>query len=693
MLTNTSLKAIHLSRLIKSVLLMSLWASLPFQVQAASANEAAMDKIEVISISAAKKSQMLSEVPSSVSVVNRETLERIEAQHINQVLSRVAGTWISRGNGQEHLTAIRSPVLTGPGGCGAFFMALDGISLRAPGFCNTNQLFDANTEQAGRIEVLKGPASTLYGTNALHGAINIISQDAFANNENRLGLQLGAYDFARVSGQFNWQTQTQALSLLTNLSQENGFQTMSGYDQQKATLIYQQRGATWNNKTLIDIANLNQETAGFIRGFKAYADNDIRKINPNPEAFRDAQSLRAYSQFTRALGDGKLSITPYMRWNDMQFLQHYLPWQALEQNNHTSLGLQAQYDADLIGANWISGLDIDVTQGNLSETQAQPFSPNIPAGEHYDYDVDATSIAAYTQANWQWQNLAIILGGRIERTEYDYNNLLSNGSACAPEVAVCRFSRPPDQSLTFTNLSPSATIEYQLSANWLSYIKYSQGFRAPEATELFRLQDNQISTDFEEVSLDAFEIGSRFSIDNHALHIAAYDMQKDNVIIRDTNRQNIAGGETAHQGLEIEYRWQISSQLQFATNLTWQKHTYETDLAVSNTSIKGNRVDTSPNQLYAAQLYWQASEKARAELSWQYLSAYYLDPENTAEYEGHSLLDFSLSYAISDTISAKINLLNLSDEDYAERADFAFGGYRYFVGQPRRAFFSVQWIL
>ena len=649
------------------------------------------DSVEVISVSAAKRTQALSDVPSSVSVVNQDILERVEAQHINQVLSRVTGTWVSRGNGQEHLTAIRSPVLTGAGGCGAFFMALDGISLRGPGFCNANQLFDVNSEQAGRIEVLKGPASTLYGTNAMHGAINVITQNAINNTSKHLNLQVGAYDFARLSGKYNWQDDNQGFTLLSNLSQENGYQDDSGYDQQKATLIYEQRGLVWDNKTVLDISNLNQETAGFIRGFEAYKDEELRTSNPNPEAFRDAKSILAYSQFTRMLGEGSLSLKPYVRWNEMAFLQHFLPWQALEENGHQSLGIQAQYDVDYADAIWTSGFDVDFTSANLKETQADDFSPNIPAGEHYYYDVDATTIAAYSQVNWQWQDWAFIAGARLERTEYDYDNLLSDGSACAPSVSVCRFSRPGDQSLSFTTFSPSATLEYSPSEQWLSYIKYSRGFRAPEATELFRLQDNQTSTDFEEVSIDAWEIGARFTTKQQQLHIAVYDMHKDNVIIRDTDRQNVAGGETSHQGIELEYNWQANDSLRLSSNLTWQRHRYESNLAISNVNINGNRVDTAPNQIYGLQAYWQINEKLETELSWQHLSKYYLDPGNTAEYEGHSLLDLSLSYIINDALSAKINVFNLTDVDYAERADFAFGSYRYFVGQPRRAFVSIHW--
>jgi len=114
-------------------------------------------------------------LPLAWSVVGEDALTLTGHTHINEIMQQVPGAWITRGNGQESLTSLRSPTLTGAGSCGAFYMASDGISLRAPGFCNVNQLFDANSEQAGRIEVIKGPATALYGSNAMHGVINILS--------------------------------------------------------------------------------------------------------------------------------------------------------------------------------------------------------------------------------------------------------------------------------------------------------------------------------------------------------------------------------------------------------------------------------------------------------------------------------------------------------------------------------------
>ena len=103
-----------------------------------------------------------------------ERIELLNAQHVHQLGVQAPGTWISRGSGQEHLTALRSPVLTGPGACGAFLMLEDGIPLRPTGFCNVNQLFETPSELASSAEVLRGPGNALYGSNSLHGTLNFL---------------------------------------------------------------------------------------------------------------------------------------------------------------------------------------------------------------------------------------------------------------------------------------------------------------------------------------------------------------------------------------------------------------------------------------------------------------------------------------------------------------------------------------
>jgi len=113
--------------------------------------------LESIVVTADRRQSTLRDVPASIFAVGADDIKKIRPTHINELLARVPGTWISRGNGQESLTAIRSPVLSGAGSCGAFQMAQDGIPVRAIGFCNWNQLCESNSKQAGCVEVIVGP--------------------------------------------------------------------------------------------------------------------------------------------------------------------------------------------------------------------------------------------------------------------------------------------------------------------------------------------------------------------------------------------------------------------------------------------------------------------------------------------------------------------------------------------------------
>lgn len=647
--------------------------------------------IERMVITANRSKTTLLSTASSVDAIDSSALDLIGHQHISQALSRISGTWISRGNGQEHLTAVRSPVLTGAGGCGAFFMAIDGISLRAPGFCNANQLFDTNSEQAQSIEVLRGPASTLYGTNAVHGVINILSPDAFSEKVNYLSVRAGRDDHIKTSLGFRSQHKDSAFGVFTNLTQNNGYQADSGYDQQKLTAVYQHKGNVWQNKTLVDMANLNQETAGFVEGFEVYRDAQIRRSNPNSEAYRDAKSLRAYSAFSRDLDTGKLTLTPFLRWNEMAFLQHFLPWKALEENSSTSVGLQAQYHYVNGDLSVTAGIDTDFTQANLRESQAQGFSPTIPAGEHYDYDVNASQIGSYLQLQWQIEDFLITAGGRLEYVNYDYDNLLSDGSACAANVTGCRFSRPSDQEVDFTVFSPSLSLLYAINSEQSIYAKWSQGYRAPQATELFRLQNDQEITDLDEERMDALELGWRLYTERFNVNASVFMQDKSNFIFQDTERQNVSDGKTEHNGTEISASYNLNENIYINANITYAEHNYTNDLRLARTSIKGNEIDTAPQFMGSAQLGWNINPSLLTELSLQRTGNYYLNPENSAEYSGHTLLDLNLRYTYSDQLVLNANLYNLLDEDYAERADSAFGNYRYFVGQPRRIFLTATW--
>lgn len=653
--------------------------------------------LETVLVTATRGDSDGSLLPIAWSVIDSDAVEFTAAQHSNQLFQRSAGTWISRNNGQESLISLRSPVFTGAGSCGSFLTAGDGIALRAPGFCNVNQLFDANLAQAGSVEVIRGPATAVYGTNAMHGVINVRSASA-EMMQSRLRIDAGARDYYRALMSITLPDSRTALN--AQVTTYGGYQDDSGYDQQKFTLRQDRDVDDWSLSAVFDGMNINQETAGYVQGDEVYKDEEASKKNPNPEAYRDAWSVRGHLSATKMLTESRsVTLTPYFRKNAMEFLQHFLPWQSTEKNGHQSLGIQTALRDTSENISWVVGADFDYTEGWLKETQDEPFSPNQPEGIHYDYQVDSIVYGGFIQADVQLSDHWRIDGGlRLEQTRYDYNNRTGDGDACAPTASACRFYRPADRTDNFSNISGNIALSYDLGAARV-YGRLARGFRSPETAELYRLQAGQQVADLNSEEVDSFELGIRGAVSGALSYaVNGYIMRKEDVIFQDRNRQNVSGAATDHKGIELELAWQINTVWYAELAANFADHTYAsaTQLSGSRGDIKGNFIDTAPKHFGSARLGAEsvfASVPLKAELEFIWIDQYFVDPNNENIYDGHELWNLRVDAKPSDRISIGVVLTNLADTRYAERADFGFGNFRYFVGEPRSAMLSFSYAL
>ena len=656
--------------------------------------------LETLVVTGTRLAAPLADEASSTQLVTEAELRLLNATHINEALSRVAGTWISRGNGQEHLTAIRSPVLTGAGGCGGFLLAQDGIPLRAAGFCNVNELIESQSENASRIEVMKGPGTALQGSNAMHGMINIISGGFPERRFGRLSSEAGPHDYGRIKASGGNSRLRMDLSATT----DGGWKEASGFDQQKASLQWRSRLLDYDLTLRMSYTNLNQETAGFIQGDAAYKVGSLRRSNPNPEAFRDLRSTRIAAHMIREHNNWRTSITPYLRHTSMDFLQHFLPGRPLEKNAHSSAGIQTLWQRDLprqTGQHRLAvGFDLEATHGKLEETQEGPTMGSpflvavIPSGKHYDYEVRARLVAAFLRGSLQISpTTRLTLGLRLEQMHYDYDNRTLNGRTRSDGTECgfggCRFSRPADRSDTFNNFSPKLGLIQEVGKGQV-YARLAQGYRAPQATELYRLQNDQTVPGIDSESIRAVEFGWRREVGDIWFDMGAYDMKKNNVIFRDSNRNNVDNGKTRHQGVEFSLIWRPNPTLDLAVSGTIARHTYDDERILGGVNIDGKDIDTAPRELANLRIGWNFREDARAELEWVHLGDYATDPQNSHHYPGHNLLNLRVSVGITEGISLFGRIINLTDTEYAERADFAFGNERYFVGEPRSVYLGIR---
>jgi len=651
-------------------------------------------QLEEVFVSATRTATPMQTLNMSAYRLGADQLTLAAASHLNEVATRLPAVWVSRGNGQESLVSVRSPVLTGSGGCGSILMAQNNIPLRAPGFCNVNQLFDAHLEFAGAIETINGPTPATYGANGLHGMINLLAPvDASAAPES-IALELGGYNYNRINiRQQLGATATPWLVGFTGIS-DGGYKRDAGYDQQKLSVLHTRQNDTVKHTSLLSVTNLNQETAGYVQGDDAYKNSSAKRDNPNPEAFRDAYAVNAMHRID---GDAESinpwSVTIFARHNDMRFLQHYLPWQAIEETGHTSIGLQSSWQTAWVGGKLQLGLDSQLTQGYLKETQPEPFSPNQPQGAHYDYEIDANTFALYglytrdLHARLSWSS-----GMRFESTSYDYNNRLSEGSVCEPTASACRFYRTKDSTNRFSDWSGHSGLLWQVNDDHAIRVRLASGYRPPETSELYRLQNGQTAAQLDSESAHSIELGWRASFEHLDLDASIYGMNKRDVIFQDANRYYVTGAKTRHQGFELKLRSTLTGPWNADLAASFGSHEYSNDpgyLGV-NQSIVGNAIDTAPEWMASARIRY-TQDAWQAELEAIYLDRYATEPTNSNWYEGHTLLNLRANRQWSSSWSTSLRVMNVANIDYAERADFGFGNERFFVGEPRSLFVTMTY--
>jgi iron complex outermembrane recepter protein len=647
---------------------------------------------ETVAVTADRIEKQLNEQSVALSIISQEEIESIGHTHISQILNQVPGVSISRGNGQENLTAIRSGVLTGTGSCGAFYFAEDGIPLRAPGFCNVNELFDVNAEQAARIEIIRGPGTAVHGSNALNGVINVISQAPSTEPESHLSFEGGPDKYGRIKASHSDTNGKHGYRISLQGNHDDGYKDESGFDQQKMNLRHDYHGETWTIQSMLAASNLNQETAGYILGKDAYKNDDRKRENPNPEAFRNSSSARFYSRFEReGEKDSRFVVTPYLRYTDMEFLQHFLPGTPLEENGERTAGLQsAFYQNYSENVTLYNGFDMEVTKAYLKQSQSQASFGSFPNGQHYDYEVDGLYGAWFIGGDWQAAtNTKINFGGRYDLQFYDYDNLMIDGNTAADGSAcpsgTCRYARPADDKERFRNSSFNLGVVHSLSEHTDLTANAGHGFRAPQAAELYRLQTQQLSANLDEESLNSIEFGLRGDWNTFQYRTSIYWMHKNDVIIQDSNRSNINGGKTIDRGLEANFSWQLTPTLLWQLQASYSKHQYANNALTAD----GNEIDTAPRQLAGTLVRWSPFASTRIELEIQHQGEYFLEEDNLHWYPGHTLTNLRWRQQYGEQLYSVVRINNLTDIDYAERADYAFGNYRYFVGEPRAAYIEV----
>ncbi|MCB4791470.1 MAG: TonB-dependent receptor [Elusimicrobia bacterium] len=689
--------------LIISIVVFPLSAESSVYEQVQNRNTKFLDEIVV---TGAREEEPLKERPQNIGVISKKDLEETKAAHPSEIMRKVSGVWVDTTAGEGHKTAIRHPLTTNP----VYLYLEDGIPVRSTGFFNHNALYEVNIPGASRIEIIKGPGTVLYGSDAIGGTINVITKPSPASPEVELNAESGSFGWYRLlaTGGNTWGNSGLRLGL--NNTHTDGWRDRTGYDRQTMTLRSDQAlSDTALLKTMASYSTIDQKTSG--SNGLALADFKSRPAyNYQTFDFRKVSALRVSSELEKETGrKGLISLIAFVRQNQMDLLpgfgifrsgNNYFGYNSV--TKFSSFGLLAKYrhDFDPMNSRLIVGADIDRSPGayyekriNVTRTgdkyTSYTFAPNT--NNDYDFEAEFTGISPYLQCEaTPVKKLRVTAGVRYDDISYDYETKL------APNA-----NRPANTKPAFSHLSPKAGATYEHSGNLSLFASYANGFRAPSSGDLFRGNSGTAATaiNLKPIKVDNYEIGFRGSAGKAVtLDSSAYYMTKADDIVNFSVTQNqtqrLNAGKTEHKGIETSLGFKAARDIDLNVSYSYAIHTYKEYRVSSAIDYSGKEIAIAPRQIADSRIKYSPSflNGGTAELEWVKIGEYWADDANTEKYEGYDLFNFRVSCNISDNWAISLRAINLADTLYAEEVSkSATGAAQYSPGQPRTVFANINY--
>jgi outer membrane receptor protein involved in Fe transport len=187
-------------------------------------------------------------------------------------------------------------------------------------------------------------------------------------------------------------------------------------------------------------------------------------------------------------------------------------------------------------------------------------------------------------------------------------------------------------------------------------------------------------------TLDSAELGWRGQVGRASLEAALYHMDKRDTSFRNADGRTVTDGRTRHQGVELSGTIPLTDNIDLSGWVAYARHTYRFNDPVSRAGesiTEGDDIDTAPRWIWNARLAWRPIDVLQTELEWAHMGEYFTNAANTRTYPGHDVFNLRAEWALNERVGLFGAVRNLTNADYAERADFAFGNDRYFPGEDR----------
>jgi iron complex outermembrane receptor protein len=567
-------------------------------------------------------------IPVPISVVNRSTIERSEETNLLPVLTKrvpslfitsrgIAGYGVSTGAaGGINMRGLS-------GGAGRVLILIDGHPQYAAIY--GHPVADAYiASDAERVEISRGSASILYGSNAMGGAINIITRKALEDGNNlSVKAMAGSYGTQRYSLTDSYQKGKFFGVVSSSYERTNGhrvnseFESLSGF----AKLGYEISNQ-WKVSGNVNIANSNSQNPG---------TEERPMLDGIADVLRGISGLSIENDYGKTNG----AVNLYYNWGKHVINDGYFeganPRPYLFNSTDYMGGMNVYQAAELFkGSTITGGFDVKLYGGNAYRD---------PVTEIYADHIKLHEIAGYLFAQQDLGRLMLNAGLRLENHKLYGNEWI-----------------------------PQAGVSFKAAEQ--TYLKFSisKGFRTPNLRELYMYASaNEDLLPERSLSYD-FTVTQGFLKNKITTELTLFYIDGDNiveVVQVDGRPQNRNVGEFANKGIEFTLDYRILHNLIFNTNYSY----LHMDKLITG---------APRNKFYTGLMF--NSGKLSFSAGVQVIDDLYLSTGADAKTDSYVLLDARMAYQPIKGVSAFVKGDNLLNQKYETMLGYSMPGFTFMCG-------------
>ena len=683
--------------------------------------ETASDTLK-ITVTGTRSERAVEDIPASISVIDLDDLRDQGSTHLKSITryepgisvydprninyggSQTTGNLNIRGMRQNRILSIQDNIRLPAGFYGVGY-----------DYSNANTV-DYFTLKS--IDILKGPASSLYGSDALGGVVsfNTLTVDDLLEEGEDFNIEIpvnykGANKSVGGAGRIAYRDEESGLSFLAVLSKSeaeelepNGAPAKYVNDAEistKAALLNVNKQINPSNKIGFTIdtyskdSDIARASGNLSTGYFNYTkqESDIKQTK-NRYIFSWEHDAIDKTNFVDNL-KAKIYYQDYEtkdNWNEFQ-AQKFFYGSLLNQDRDVysrykliddSYGLDLQLGSNINNHKLTYGLDYSLTSNEYSQDKYTNTNGTISHtyfGTNYPIkrspDTDTQRLGVYIQDEVDYGKTEFIYGLR-------FDNYQLNASADSTYLDYCQVdsSTCPVADLDASAFTPKIAATRTISDQLKIWGQYSRGFRAPSWWEMQASQTNlsasspyqtQPNSDLKPESSNSFEIGLKGDYPKFNYGLTGFFNTYDNFIetgvskgtatvngvpnVAITTTDNVKGAEI--WGIEYKSEYKLTPEMagfSLIASAAYQEGTNkETDKDLSN---------IDPFKVVAGLRYTTSDEKLTSELITTYVGKVATNNITNYEPKEYTTLDLLTKYKLNDSLDLSLGINNLLDAKY-----------------------------